>query len=83
MIESFFFFFTFNNNNNYTIYTIYFQSRHLIECVHEEVIAIGMEHQRLPCEVYNLLGSTLRATVLEAFEVEVVEGLAQLSCRIF
>ena len=37
-----------------------FSTRHLIECVlciHEEVIAIGMELQRLPCKVYNLLGS--------------------------
>ena len=60
--------------------------RHLIECVlcvHEEVVAIGMELQRLPCEVYSLLGPTLRAPVLETFEVKVVEGLALLSCRIF
>ena len=37
-----------------------FPTRHLIECVlciHEEVIAIGIELQRLPCKVYNLLGS--------------------------
>ena len=63
-----------------------FPSLHLIECVlcvHKEVVAVGMELQRLSCEVYNLLGSTLRATVLETFEVKVVEGLAKLSCRIF
>ena len=56
-----------------------FPSRHLIECVlsvYDEVIAIGIELQRLPCEVYNLFGSTLRAPVLETFEVKVVEGLA-------
>ena len=33
--------------------------------------------------VYILLGSTLRAPVLETFEVKVIEGLAQLSCQIF
>ena len=63
-----------------------FPSRYLIECVlcnHDEVIAIGIELQRLPCEVYTLyyiyyylLGSTLRAPVLEAFEVKIVEGVA-------
>ena len=53
-----------------------FSTRHLIECVpcvHEEVIALGMELQRLPCEVYNLLGSALRASVLEALEVKALE----------
>ena len=37
-----------------------FPSRHMIECVlsvHEEVIAIGMELQRLPCKVYNTISS--------------------------
>ena len=63
-----------------------FPSRHLIECVlcvDEEVIALGMELQRQPCEMYNLLGSALRVPVLETLEVKVVEGLTQLSCRIF
>ena len=63
-----------------------FPSRHLIECVlsvHEEVVAIGMELQRLPCEVDNLLRATLSAPVLQTLEVNVVEGLAQLSCRVF